>query len=145
MKEDRFHQGDNVPAGIVSGTDDGHMDGLTLFHSWLLPTLRAVTCHNASSQILTVPCPLLHGVGLGVVPTVVSRALTLGQAELPAQSTVFLLNFSNTHFQALPLPLAGGCVPGTVGLGLQGRQRHRFPIFKAPSKQVNPGDGWYAE
>jgi hypothetical protein len=28
MKEDRFHQGDNVPAGIVSGTDDGHMDGL---------------------------------------------------------------------------------------------------------------------
>lgn len=28
MKEDRFHQGDNVPAGVVSGTDDGHMDGL---------------------------------------------------------------------------------------------------------------------
>ena len=28
MKKDGLHQGDNIPAGIVSSTDDGHMDGL---------------------------------------------------------------------------------------------------------------------
>ena len=28
VKQNRLHQGDNIPAGVVSGTDDGHVDGL---------------------------------------------------------------------------------------------------------------------
>lgn len=73
------------------------MPYLTLLHSWLLPTLRAIACHDASPKVLTVPCSLFHGVGLGVVPTAVNRDLTLGQAELPAQRTVFLLHLSNAN------------------------------------------------
>lgn len=28
VKEDRLDQGDNIPAGVVSCTDNSHMDGL---------------------------------------------------------------------------------------------------------------------
>lgn len=28
MKEDRLDQGDNIPAGVVSCTDNSHMDSL---------------------------------------------------------------------------------------------------------------------
>jgi hypothetical protein len=94
---------------------------LTLLHDRLLPTLRTVACNNAGSQIFTVPSPLLHGVGLGVVATVVAWAAALGQAELPAECPVLLLHLTHTHLQAFALPLAGSCVPWTMCLGVQRR------------------------
>lgn len=99
---------------------------LALLHDRLLPALGAVARHDARAEVLAVPGPLLHGVGLGVVAAAVGRGAALRQAELPAQRAVLLLHLAHAHLQALAL--AGGRVPGAVWLRLQRRQGHRLPI-----------------
>lgn len=104
---------------------------LAFLHDRLLPTLGAVACHDASPKVLAVSSALLHGVGLGVIASAMGWGSALGQAELPAEGAVLLFHLAHAHLQALTLPLAGGCVPGAVRLGLQRRQRHWLSIWGA--------------
>lgn len=110
---------------------------LTFFHCWLLPTLGAVPCHNASPQALAVARSFLHGVGFGMIAVVVRGAAALRQAELLAQHSVLLLHLPHADLQALTLPLARRRVPRAVGLGFKRRQRHWLPICKARKQNTS--------
>ena len=59
VKQDSLHQGDNIQADVVSDTDSSNVDCLALLRDWLLPTLGAVACHDASSEVLAVASALL--------------------------------------------------------------------------------------
>ena len=59
VKQDRLHQGDSIPADVVSGIDSSNVHCFALLCDRLLPTLRAVACHDAGSEVLAVASALL--------------------------------------------------------------------------------------